>query len=264
MTTVYDLRGDAERADFPGPVPSLHLSIVGRPRDVEPPPPPPEMTARDGEELLRDTYVGALTHSATEIGAVMRGLADPGLHAGRLPLPRRQGPHRTRRSRAPARTRRRSRHRARRLRGHQPVPASPSTSTTASPTCCRPASHQRPPPACSAHPAGRWPRPSTCSSRSPDGVEGFPHRPRRHGTRRTRRTTRAPRHPSPRLLSGRTSSANVTSVRDEQVQGELPRRDVGILDVRVVGIWMVRRIDFEVDAFARTVLSSVDRVTLEA
>lgn len=90
VVTVYDLRGDVERADFPGPVPSLHLSIVGRPRGVTPPPPPPEMTGRDGENLLRDTYVGALTHSATEIGAVMRGLADPVLtpavfhcHAGK-------------------------------------------------------------------------------------------------------------------------------------------------------------------------------------
>jgi protein-tyrosine phosphatase len=79
VQTVYDLRGDVERAEFPGPVPSRHVSIVGRPRDVEPPPPPPEMTTRDGEELLRDTYVGALTHSAAEIGAVMRGLADPTL-----------------------------------------------------------------------------------------------------------------------------------------------------------------------------------------
>ena len=79
VRTVYDLRGDMERADFPGPVPSTHLSIVGRPRDAEPLPPPPEMTTRDGEELLRDTYVGALTHSAIEIGTVMRGLADPGL-----------------------------------------------------------------------------------------------------------------------------------------------------------------------------------------
>jgi protein-tyrosine phosphatase len=79
VMTVYDLRGDVERADFPGPVPSLHLSIVGRPRDADPPPPPPKMTARDGEELLRNTYVGALTHSATEIGTIMRGLSDPGL-----------------------------------------------------------------------------------------------------------------------------------------------------------------------------------------
>jgi len=79
VKAVYDLRGDVERTDFPNPVPSLHLSIVGRARDVAPPPRPPQMTTRDGEELLRDTYVGALTHSATEIGAVMKGLADPRL-----------------------------------------------------------------------------------------------------------------------------------------------------------------------------------------
>jgi protein-tyrosine phosphatase len=79
VMTVYDLRGDVERAEFPGPFPSLHVSIVGRPRDSEPSPPPPEMTARNGEELLRDTYVGALTHSAVEIGAIMRGLCDPRL-----------------------------------------------------------------------------------------------------------------------------------------------------------------------------------------
>lgn len=77
VTTVYDLRGDVERDEFPGPVPSLHVPIVGRPRDVEPPPPPLEMSTRDGEEMLRDMYVGALTHSAAEIGAIVRGLADP-------------------------------------------------------------------------------------------------------------------------------------------------------------------------------------------
>ena len=79
VRTVYDLRGDVERAEYPGPVPSRHVSIVGRPRDVTPPPPRLEMTARDGEEMLRDTYVGALIHSAVEIGAVVRGLADPDL-----------------------------------------------------------------------------------------------------------------------------------------------------------------------------------------
>jgi protein-tyrosine phosphatase len=77
VVTVYDLRGDAERGEFPGPVPSLHVPIVGRPRDVEPPAPPPGMTTRDGEEMLRDLYVGALVHSPTEIGIVLRGLSDP-------------------------------------------------------------------------------------------------------------------------------------------------------------------------------------------
>ena len=77
VRTVYDLRGDVERDEFPGPVPSRHVSIVGRPRDVDPPPPPADMTARDGERMLRDMYVGALTHSAAEIGTIVRGLADP-------------------------------------------------------------------------------------------------------------------------------------------------------------------------------------------
>jgi protein-tyrosine phosphatase len=77
VRTVYDLRGDVERAEFPGPVPSLHVSIVGRPRDAERPPPKADMTTREGEEMLRDVYVGALTHSAIEIGSIMRGLADP-------------------------------------------------------------------------------------------------------------------------------------------------------------------------------------------
>ncbi len=77
VTTVYDLRGDVERDEFPGPVPSLHVPITGRPRNAAPPPPPAEMTTRDGEEMLRDMYVGALLHSAREIGSILRGLADP-------------------------------------------------------------------------------------------------------------------------------------------------------------------------------------------
>ena len=41
--------------------------------------------------------------------------------------------------------------------------------------------------------------------------------------------------------------------------------DVGIANVRVVvGIWLIRRMGLEVDAFARTVLRSIDRVTLMA
>jgi protein-tyrosine phosphatase len=76
VSTVYDLRGDDERSEFPGPVPSLHVPIVGRPRDVDPPASPPQMTIRDGEEMLRDLYVGALVHSAAEIGGIIRDLAD--------------------------------------------------------------------------------------------------------------------------------------------------------------------------------------------
>ena len=76
LATVYDLRGDLERAEFPGPVPSQHVSIVGRPRDADPPLPPPQMSRSDGEVMLRDMYVGVLTHSAAEIGTILCGLAD--------------------------------------------------------------------------------------------------------------------------------------------------------------------------------------------
>jgi protein-tyrosine phosphatase len=75
--TVFDLRGDVERDEFPGPVPSRHVPISGRPAGVTAPPPPDDMSAADGEQLLRDMYVGILEHSAANLAAVLRGLADP-------------------------------------------------------------------------------------------------------------------------------------------------------------------------------------------
>jgi protein-tyrosine phosphatase len=77
VRTVYDLRGDVERDEFPGPVPSRHVPISGRPPGVAAPAPPLEMTAAAGEQMLRDMYVGALEHSATNIAEVLRSLADP-------------------------------------------------------------------------------------------------------------------------------------------------------------------------------------------
>jgi protein-tyrosine phosphatase len=77
VRTVYDLRGDVERTEFPGPFPSLHVPISGRPDGVAAPPPPPEMTTEDGERMMRDMYVGVLEHSATRVGGILRGLADP-------------------------------------------------------------------------------------------------------------------------------------------------------------------------------------------
>ncbi len=74
IRTVYDLRGDVERNEFPGPVISVHVPIVGRPPGAAVAP-PPEMTANDGETMLRDMYVGILEHSATQLGAIMRGIA---------------------------------------------------------------------------------------------------------------------------------------------------------------------------------------------
>lgn len=73
--TVYDLRGDAERTEFPGPVESLHVPIVGRPPGVTPQAPPSDMTTHDGELILRDMYVGILEHSADQLAKILRGLA---------------------------------------------------------------------------------------------------------------------------------------------------------------------------------------------
>jgi protein-tyrosine phosphatase len=77
VRTVYDLRGDGERDEFPGPVPSRHVPISGRPAGVTAPAPPADMSVADGEQMLRDMYVGILEHSATNIAAVLRGLAEP-------------------------------------------------------------------------------------------------------------------------------------------------------------------------------------------
>jgi protein-tyrosine phosphatase len=77
VRTVYDLRGEAERAEFPGPVDSVHVPIAGRPAGAAAPPPPTEMSTVDGERMLRDMYLGILEHSARGIGAVARAAADP-------------------------------------------------------------------------------------------------------------------------------------------------------------------------------------------
>jgi protein-tyrosine phosphatase len=77
VRTVYDLRGEVERTEFPGPVDSLHVPIVGRPADVVLPPPPADMTTTDGERMLRDMYVGSLEHSANQIGTILRGVSAP-------------------------------------------------------------------------------------------------------------------------------------------------------------------------------------------
>ena len=77
VRAVFDLRGDAERDEFPGPFESIHLPIVGRPESAEPLPPDPELTSDGGERMLRDMYVGALNHSAAQFNVLLTALADP-------------------------------------------------------------------------------------------------------------------------------------------------------------------------------------------
>jgi protein-tyrosine phosphatase len=77
VRTVFDLRSELERSEFPGPFESIHLHILGRPDNADVLPPDPEMTAAAGEGMLRDLYVGALTHSAGKFGVLLAALADP-------------------------------------------------------------------------------------------------------------------------------------------------------------------------------------------
>ena len=77
VRTVFDLRSEVERTEFPGPFASVHLHILGRPENAEVLSPDPEMTAAGGEGMLRDLYVGALTHSAAKFGVLLSAFADP-------------------------------------------------------------------------------------------------------------------------------------------------------------------------------------------
>jgi protein-tyrosine phosphatase len=77
VRTVYDLRSGEERTEFPGPVSSVHVPIVGRRADAAPLVAPAGMTVADGEKILRDMYVGVLEHSAAQIGTILGGIAGP-------------------------------------------------------------------------------------------------------------------------------------------------------------------------------------------
>jgi protein-tyrosine phosphatase len=77
VRTVFDLRSEIEREEFPGPFESIHLHILGRPESAEVLVPDPAMTADSGEGMLRDLYVGALIHSAAKFGVLLSALADP-------------------------------------------------------------------------------------------------------------------------------------------------------------------------------------------
>jgi protein-tyrosine phosphatase len=77
LNTVYDLRSDAERATHPNPLPCEHLPLLAegsRPRADHADPTGPYA---DGERLLRELYRDMLATSATVLGRLLTGLADP-------------------------------------------------------------------------------------------------------------------------------------------------------------------------------------------
>jgi len=79
VKVVYDLRGDEERATHPNPIDSIQLAVIGQPRDGERRAIDSDTfrAAADGERVLRDVYLGMLTHSARLFGQLITGLVDP-------------------------------------------------------------------------------------------------------------------------------------------------------------------------------------------
>jgi protein-tyrosine phosphatase len=76
---VYDLRSDAERETHPNPFDSIQYAVIGRATGTEQRAIDAELfrAATDGEQLLRDLYLGMLEHSAPLLGQLLSGFAEP-------------------------------------------------------------------------------------------------------------------------------------------------------------------------------------------
>jgi protein-tyrosine phosphatase len=75
LRTVFDLRGDAERAERPDHVESRHLRVLSRPAEAPPPVRRTGLSVGDGERILYDMYKGLIDHAAGPIGQLFTGLA---------------------------------------------------------------------------------------------------------------------------------------------------------------------------------------------
>ena len=76
IRTIFDLRSDVERTDFPNPFESTHVSIVGHDQQVIRSTSITPTSEVDGEQLLHDLYTGSLVHSASDIGGILTAIAD--------------------------------------------------------------------------------------------------------------------------------------------------------------------------------------------
>jgi protein-tyrosine phosphatase len=80
LRTVYDLRSDVERDERPNPFPSRSLTVIGRPTGPDGAatgvPTSTWTTATDGEQVLRDLYIGLIEHAASQIGELLIGLTE--------------------------------------------------------------------------------------------------------------------------------------------------------------------------------------------
>ena len=75
IRTVLDLRWDDERSRAPNPVPSEQIIITGRGEGAAPPAYRGRREAREGEQLLHESYVGMLRHSGPRFGRLLSRLA---------------------------------------------------------------------------------------------------------------------------------------------------------------------------------------------
>jgi protein-tyrosine phosphatase len=78
VRTVFDLRREDERAQWPDPVPNVHLCLMSKVQAKRPLPPAELLVEHDhGVQFMRELYSGLLAHAAVEIGTLFTMLAAP-------------------------------------------------------------------------------------------------------------------------------------------------------------------------------------------
>ena len=78
IRTVFDLRREDERAQWPDPMPNVHLCLMSKVQAKRPLPHAELLVEHDhGVQFMRDLYHGLLAHAAVEIGSLFMTLAQP-------------------------------------------------------------------------------------------------------------------------------------------------------------------------------------------
>ncbi|HZB40832.1 MAG TPA: tyrosine-protein phosphatase, partial [Ilumatobacter sp.] len=78
IRTVFDLRREDEREQWPDPMPNVHLCLMSKVQAKSPLPHAELLVEHDhGVQFMRELYSGLLAHAAAEIGSVFTTLAAP-------------------------------------------------------------------------------------------------------------------------------------------------------------------------------------------
>lgn len=78
IRTVFDLRREDEREQWPDPMPNVHLCLMSKVQAKSPLPHAELLIEHDhGVQFMRELYSGLLAHAAAEIGSVFTTLAAP-------------------------------------------------------------------------------------------------------------------------------------------------------------------------------------------